>query len=104
MVHRPTRFLTDPDLRAALYYDADGRCQGCGTHLGDDWHADHIVPWSVSKRTNVFEMQALCRACNLLKGNKTIMRRLPVFDFDLKRFRVGQQDAFDETVLRDSAK
>ena len=28
------------------------------------------------------------------------MRRLPVFDIDMKRFRVGQRDAFDETVLR----
>jgi 5-methylcytosine-specific restriction endonuclease McrA len=36
--------------------------------LGDDWHADHIVPWSTTHRTNVQEMQALCRRCNLAKG------------------------------------
>ncbi len=28
------------------------------------------------------------------------MRRLPVFDFDMSKFRQGQSDAFDETVLR----
>lgn len=93
------RRLRSPELRSALYQAADGCCQGCGEPLGESWHADHAVPWSVSKRTNVFEMQALCTPCNLRKGNK-IMRRLSVFDFNKKRFRVGQSDAFDETVLR----
>ena len=93
------RRLRSPELRSALYQAADGRCQGCGEPLGESWHADHAVPWSVSKRTNVFEMRALCAPCNLRKGNKT-MRRLPVFDFNKGKFRQGQNDAFDETVLR----
>lgn len=37
--------------------------------LPDDWHADHVVPWVVSRRTNVHEMQALCPECNLRKGD-----------------------------------
>ncbi len=28
------------------------------------------------------------------------MSRLPVFDFNRDKFRLGQRDAFDETVLR----
>ena len=53
----------------------------------------------MTKRTNVFEMQALCQYCNLRKGDKTV-QRLPVFDFNKSKFRQGQSDAFDETVLR----
>ena len=93
------RFLRDPGLRAILYYSADGMCQKCNNPLPDDWHADHIIPWSVTQRTNVFEMQALCPACNLRKGDKTV-QRLPVFEFNKDKFRLGQRDAFDETVLR----
>ncbi len=62
------RTLRSKRLRAALWMAANGKCRICGNDLGDDWHADHIVPWSVSKRTNVHEMQALCPACNLRKG------------------------------------
>lgn len=54
--------------RALLWYAADGKCQICGQPLGDDWEADHIVPWSVTHRTNVHEMQALCAQCNRKKG------------------------------------
>lgn len=62
------RTLRSKRLRAALWIAADGKCQICGCELGDVWHADHVVPWMASKRTNVHEMQALCPACNLKKG------------------------------------
>lgn len=103
MADNSDRFLRDPGLRAALYYSADGLCQKCGNPLPDDWHADHVIPWSVTQRTNVFEMQALCRSCNLHKGDK-IVQRLPIFDFNKDKFRLGQIGAFDETVLRISQK
>ena len=93
------RFLRDPGLRATLYYNANGLCQRCGEPLHHGWHADHVRPWSVTKRTNIFEMQALCPNCNLHKGDRTV-QRLPVFDFKKSKFRQGQRDAFDETVLR----
>ena len=99
MARDAERFLRDPKLRAALYCNANGLCQRCGVRLHDGWHADHVKPWSVTKRTNVFEMQALCPDCNLQKGDKTV-RRLPVFDFNRSKFRQGQRDAFDETVVR----
>lgn len=40
----------------------------CGEALPDNWHADHVVPWSKTKTTNVHEMQALCPLCNIKKG------------------------------------
>jgi len=65
------RTLRSKKLRALLYYAAEGKCQICGCDLPDDWEADHIEPFSVTKRTNVFEMQALCPPCNREKGAKT---------------------------------
>lgn len=64
------RTLQSKKLRSLLYYSQDGKCAICGRDLPDDWHADHIVPWVVSQRTNVHEMQALCPRCNLQKGAK----------------------------------
>lgn len=95
------RFLRSPELRAALYVHADGKCQDCGCLLGEGWHADHIQPWSVSHRTNVFEMQALCAACNVRKGGKPMpMPRLSKFQFNKKAFRSGQLGAFETIVKR----
>jgi len=64
------RRLTSTNLRALLFARAKGLCQICGKRLGKGRHADHIVPWCKTKRTNVFEMQATCRDCNLKKGAK----------------------------------
>ena len=61
MARDADRFLGDPGLRATLYHNADGLCQKCGNPLPDSWHADHVIPWSLTQRTNVLEMQALCR-------------------------------------------
>lgn len=35
----------------------------------DDWHCDHIVPWSKGGKTTVENGQVSCSACNLSKGN-----------------------------------
>lgn len=69
------RTLRSKKLRQFLFERAGGKCQKCQAELGKEWHADHIVPWSVSKRTNVFEMQVLCPACNLRKARKMEDRR-----------------------------
>jgi 5-methylcytosine-specific restriction endonuclease McrA len=65
-----TRTLRSKRLRAVLWYAADGKCKDCGMPLPADWHADHIVPFVRSRRTNVHEMQPLCPACNLRKGTQ----------------------------------
>lgn len=62
------RTLRSKALRALLYYENDGKCAMCGCDLPDDWHADHIEPWSKTHTTNVHDMQALCPTCNLKKG------------------------------------
>ena len=62
------RLLRSKNQRNALYLAADGICVGCGVDLPSNWHADHIDPWSKTKRTNVHEMQALCPNCNRRKG------------------------------------
>lgn len=64
------RTLRSKRLRGLLYDAFGGRCAICGCELPDDWHADHVVPWSVTGRTNIFEMQALCPQCNLRKGDR----------------------------------
>ena len=88
------RFLRDPASREALYYDADGACERCGAPLEDAWHADHVIPYSVVPRTNVFEMQSLCRTCNEEKGAS-----MP-FSIDRTKLRPGQSGAIDTIVAR----
>lgn len=34
----------------------------------DDWHCDHVVPWSKGGKTTVQNGQVACSACNLSKG------------------------------------
>lgn len=80
-----SRTLRSKKLRAVLYRFANGKCQICGKQLGEDWHADHVVPWSVTKRTNVHEMQALCVHCNVVKGGK--------MEINLDNMRPGQKRA-----------
>ncbi len=65
---RQPRTLRSKRLRALLWRAAGGRCQRCGGELGDDWEADHSVPWTLTHETNVHQMQALCRACNKRKA------------------------------------
>jgi 5-methylcytosine-specific restriction endonuclease McrA len=62
------RTLRSKAKRNALLIAAKGICQSCSMKLDKSFHADHIVPWSLSKRTNMHEMQALCQKCNLKKG------------------------------------
>jgi 5-methylcytosine-specific restriction endonuclease McrA len=67
-VKMTSRRLVSKKLRQALYLSTGGKCAICGVDLPDDWHADHVIPWSVTGRTNVHEMQPLCPPCNLRKG------------------------------------
>lgn len=62
--------------KAALYIAADGKCSSCGVDLGLGWHADHVIPHSKGGATDLLNGSALCAACNLRKGSKTIMTEL----------------------------
>lgn len=69
-----TRNLRSKKLRAELYYAYKGKCAICSASLPDDWHADHIKPYSKGGTTNIHGMQPLCPRCNLRKG-KTMLRK-----------------------------
>ncbi|MEH2374196.1 DEAD/DEAH box helicase family protein [Nostoc sp.] len=64
---KESRFLRSKRLRASLWYAADGKCQLCGCDMPSNWHADHIVRWAETHRTNVHEMQGLCPQCHYTK-------------------------------------
>jgi len=72
--------------RRLLAFAAAGRCQSCGTPLTPSFHADHRRPFSAGGPTITANGQALCEACNLLKGNKMI------------RLRPWQAEAHDKAV------
>jgi len=42
----------------------------CSACLSNDFHADHIKPFSLGGDTNLNNGQALCPKCNLKKSNK----------------------------------
>lgn len=60
--------------RAALFVAAGGACVACGAALPRNWHADHIAPYSRGGATDITNGQALCPACNLAKGSRTMMQ------------------------------
>ena len=91
------RYLRNPDLRAALYESTEGRCAVCEKPLETGWHADHIVPWAVSKITNVFGMQALCPDCNSKKGDRMSDGLVSI---NRENLRPGQRDAIDVLLAR----
>jgi hypothetical protein len=64
------------EQRLAIFRRDDGvcqlkiKCKGVKLKWGDEWHADHIVPWSKGGKTTVDNGQVACPACNLAKGAK----------------------------------
>lgn len=68
-----SRFFTN-DQKMAVYRRDGGRCKlklKCdGAKLSwDNWHCDHVVPWSKGGRTVVENGVASCVSCNTAKGN-----------------------------------
>jgi hypothetical protein len=51
--------------------------------LDQEWEADHIVPYRISRRTNLYEMQVAHVQCNRAKGDR----------MNLSGYRRGQQAA-----------
>lgn len=55
--------------RRKIIYDRDGnKCLACGAT--DELTLDHIVPSSKGGKSNIDNLQTLCRKCNLQKGNR----------------------------------
>jgi len=62
------RMLRSSRKRKLLWASTGGKCKRCGAKIDASFHADHIVPYRISGRTNVHEMQPYCAKCNLEKG------------------------------------
>ena len=90
------RFLRSKYWRNVLFDSSDGKCAECGDPLETGWHADHIVPYQVSGRTDPLEMQALCPSCNTRKGNRMNVDWLNI---DRSNLRPGQIDAIDTVLI-----
>lgn len=62
-----------PRLMFTVFKRDNFRCVSCGKspaiQLGVELHADHIKPWSRGGRTVIENLQTLCSACNLGKGD-----------------------------------
>lgn len=61
--------------RQALFLVADGRSELSGELLGDDWEADHIIPWSKGGVTDLSNAQAITLQENRRKGNVLVKLR-----------------------------
>ena len=64
------RRLRSKRLRRLVYLASGGKCCACGCELPPEWHADHVTAWSICRETRLDNMQALCPACNLSKGDE----------------------------------
>lgn len=47
---------------------AEGKCRACGTT--QDLTIDHIMPRSLGGTNNRYNLQCLCRRCNIKKANR----------------------------------
>ena len=64
------RTLRSRWMRWSLRKRAGFVCPKCGAALTREFHADHVKAHAKGGKTNLYEMQALCPACNLKKGDR----------------------------------
>ena len=64
------RAFSDSQKRAA-YERQGGICPQCGKHYDfEQMEGDHITPWHEGGKTEVANLQMLCKGCNRQKGGK----------------------------------
>ena len=56
--------------RRILFIYSNGKCSKCSACLSEDFHADHIRPFSKGGKTLLINGQALCSKCNMKKSSK----------------------------------
>ena len=68
--HLNIRAFTDSQKRAA-YERQGGICPHCGEHYDfEQMEGDHITPWHEGGKTEVANLQMLCKGCNRRKSGK----------------------------------
>ena len=75
MTNIPIRRRFSRPERRALYLNAGGFCEQCGSVLEQGWHADHRKPFASGGDTDVANGAALCPKCNLRKGTFSMQQR-----------------------------
>lgn len=84
------RTLRSQRHRRRLWYAADGVCPRCDMSLDPShWHADHIMPWALTKNTNIHDLQSLCPRCNYEKGDTMLRKHQHDFDAICKDILAG---------------
>lgn len=66
--------MSNPKLRAAVWYKSNGHCWYCGTlpNPFSQFCIDHFIPKSRKGGDNIDNLVPSCRKCNQMKGNLTI--------------------------------
>lgn len=68
--HLNIRAFKESEKRAA-YEKQNGICAKCGNHFEyDEMEGDHITPWSKGGKTELSNLQMLCRDCNRRKSDR----------------------------------
>lgn len=72
-VLREARPVFSGDQQQQLYTWFHGRCAYCGAAIPprEDWHIDHVKPWSLGGSNEPHNLALACRPCNTSKGSKT---------------------------------
>lgn len=68
--HLNIRAFKESEKRAA-YEKQNGICAKCGKHFEyEEMEGDHITPWSQNGKTELSNLQMLCRDCNRRKSDR----------------------------------
>jgi len=83
--------------REALIALANYQCEKCGIPITiNNFHADHVIPYSLGGQTVIYNGQALCSKCNLNKGNDMLPKVKDKTGKNLEP-RKWQREAFSGT-------
>ncbi|WP_265585997.1 HNH endonuclease [Streptomyces rimosus] len=73
-----------------LFSLAEGRCQICSAELGEDWNADHRIPWSEGGPTTIENGPGSMRPLQYKQRNRVaVCGRVPSSPLSARSFVSG---------------